>query len=91
MNWLRNAIRNWLLSSSPEVVIERTDPTTLQSNGPSWRMSVINAANGRIIELGTFKPNPVGPDWTYIYYLVQEDERLATAIERALVIKNLEA
>lgn len=91
MNWLRTALRNWLTDDVRiETAVLTSETPTLQHNGPSWRISVLKAANGRIIELGTFKPNPTGPDWTYTYYLVQEDERMSTAIERVLAIKNLE-
>lgn len=61
-----------------------------RSGQPSMRFSVIKAVNGRILEVGTYKPNPHGPDWTFDMYIVGENERISAAIERLLVIKKLE-
>lgn len=51
--------------------------------------SVIKAMNGTAIRVGTFKPNPHGPDWTYELYLVGEHQSLADAFTTILAIKAI--
>lgn len=88
MNWLRRAIRSWLMYDKvpPPIMAEAHERTSQ----PSMRFSVIKAVNGRVIEVGKFKHNPHGPDWTFDLYIVGENERLSAAIERIMVIKQLE-
>jgi hypothetical protein len=92
MNWLRRAIREWL--SADRVLLK----APIEANGfersdgqPTYRVSVIKAVNGTVLELGVFKRNPHGPDWTHELYIVGENERISAAIERILAIKKLES
>jgi len=55
----------------------------------SFRLGVINAANGRILEMSTFKRNNHGPDWTNELFIVPEDQTLAECISTILTIKGL--
>lgn len=56
---------------------------------PQVRIGILEAINGRILEIGTYKPNLHGPDWTNEYYLVREDETLSDALTLMLLTKNL--
>lgn len=55
----------------------------------SFRLGVINAANGRILEMSTFKRNNHGPDWTSELFIVPDDQTLAECISTILTIKGL--
>jgi hypothetical protein len=55
----------------------------------SFRLGVIAAANGRILEMSTHKPNPHGPDWTSELFIVPDDQTLAECITTILTIKGL--
>jgi hypothetical protein len=55
----------------------------------SFRLGVIAAANGRILEMSTFKRNNHGPDWTSELFIVPEDQTLAECITTILTIKGL--
>ena len=55
----------------------------------SFRLGVINAANGRILEMSTFKRNPHGPDWTSELFIVPDDQTLAECISTILTVKGL--
>lgn len=59
------------------------------SSQPKFRLGVIAAANGRILEMSTHKPNPHGPDWTSELFIVPEDQTLAECITTILTIKGL--
>ena len=56
---------------------------------PTFRLGVVNAMNGKAIEISTFKRNPNGPDWTSQLFLVPEHQTLAEAITMILVLKNI--
>lgn len=91
MNWLRRAVRSWL---NGDLFVKQTvEAQGFERNDgqPTYRVSVIKAVNGTVLELGVFKRNPHGPDWTHELYIVGENERISAAIERVLVIKKLES
>lgn len=50
------------------------------------RVELIEAVNGRVLQIGKYKPNPRGPDWTFTLYLVGEGETLPDAIATCLVL-----
>ena len=53
------------------------------------RVEIIPALNGRILQIGKFKPNPHGPDWTYELYIVPDDQSLTDAISAVLVMRGV--
>jgi hypothetical protein len=55
----------------------------------SFRLGVIAASNGRILEMSTYKRNPHGPDWTSELFIVPEDQTLAQCISTILTVKGL--
>ena len=55
----------------------------------SFRLGVIAASNGRILEMSTYKRNPHGPDWTIELFIVPEDQTLAQCISTILTVKGL--
>lgn len=55
----------------------------------SFRLGVIAAANGRILEMSTYKHNPHGPDWTSELFIVPDDQTLAECISTILTVKGL--
>jgi hypothetical protein len=55
----------------------------------TFRLGLIAASNGRILEMSTFKRNPHGPDWTSELFIVPEDQTLAQCITTILTVKGL--
>jgi len=64
--------------------VDRTSETT-----PSFRLGVMKAMNGRVLEVATFKHNPHGPDWTTEMFIVPEDQTLTQALTTLLILKGL--
>jgi hypothetical protein len=62
---------------------------TLQSES-EVKIGVIEALNGKIIEISTYKSNPNGPDWTHQAYIVRDGETLAEAMATVIIMKGLE-
>jgi hypothetical protein len=90
----KQLIRNWLMNESSPGLVKASDAQLSEratGNGqPSYRVSLVKAMNGRLLEVGVYKPNPRGPDWTYEIYIVGENETVADSIARVLAIKSLE-
>ena len=53
---------------------------------PKLRVELVEAVNGRVLQIGKYKPNPHGPDWTFTLYVVGEGETLPDAIATCLVL-----
>ena len=84
MVWVMNA--NEGVSPRPMTLAVEPDQERPQA---SFRLGVINAANGRILEMSTFKRNPHGPDWTSELFIVPDDQTLAECISTILTVKGL--
>jgi hypothetical protein len=89
---MKNAIRRWLGIPTPiteyqDVTIAGAYPSTLEVP-PVRRIEVINAVNGQILQMGTYKSNPHGPDWTFKLYIVDDSQSLPEAIAAAMVVAS---
>lgn len=82
-------IIQWSLSDSHEAPALASVKSVGSNSEPTLRLGVINAMNGKAIEISTFKHNPHGPDWTSQLFLVPEHQTLAEAITMVLVLKNI--
>lgn len=87
---MKRLIQRWLGLPVPD---HRQDLLTISSNsGPrpdqdaKLRVELIEAVNGRVLEIGKYKPNPHGPDWTFTLYVVGDNETLPDAIATCLVL-----
>lgn len=92
INWLikvlirRQRRRNNLICEEPKLASVSSHDDDVQAK---VNFGVIKAMNGTAIRVGTFKPNPHGPDWTYELYLVGEQQSLAEAFTTILAIKAI--
>ncbi len=59
------------------------------AGGSQTSISIIPALNGRVIEIGNYRQNMHGPDWTYEHYVVPEGEPLEAAMSAILLIKGV--
>lgn len=58
---------------------------------PKIRISVIEAMNGKILEVSTTMPNNHGHfDWKTEMYVIPEGQRLSEAISTVMLMKGLE-
>ncbi len=91
INWLikvlirRQRRRTELICDTPQPIASSHDEDVQEK----INFGVIKAMNGTAIRVGTFKPNPHGPDWTYELYLVGEHQALADAFTTILAIKAI--
>lgn len=95
-----NGFINWLIKvlirrqrRRNNLICEEPKPTSVSSYDEDVQakvnFGVIKAMNGTAIRVGTYKPNPHGPDWTYELYLVGEHQSLAEAFTTILAIKAI--
>lgn len=92
---IKRWIRNWLLNENPSqpTLVARESDLSDRVNGsgaPSYRLTLVKAMNGRMLEVGVFKPNPHGPDWKYELFIIDANERVSDAVAKVLAIKALE-
>lgn len=87
MRKLLNQIIQWALREEDRPILARE---TIRSDTiPSFRIGVMKAMNGRILEVSTYKPNNHGPDWTNEMFIVPEDQTLTQALTTLLILKGL--
>jgi len=90
---IKRWFRNWLMNDSPKgpVANEAEISHRVEGNGqPTYRLTLVKAVNGRLLEVGVYKANPHGPDWKYELYIIDSDERVSDAVAKVLAIKSLE-
>jgi hypothetical protein len=86
--WIRGWLNADLIISGPQPPVEAMGSE--RTSQPTVRVSLIKAINGRLLEIGVYKPNPRGPDWTYELFIVPEDATIASAITTVFAMKALE-
>lgn len=92
---MRKLIKNfilWVMGEKSKAISSSIGLDAEVSQGrpqASFRLGVITAANGRILEMSTFKRNPHGPDWTTELFIVPEDQTLGECITTILTVKGL--
>ena len=90
---LRNWVRRWLgLDSGANQVPPPSEPLASpeRNTSPTFRVSLVPAINGKVLEIGTYKPNPRGPDWTFELFIVPENATVASAIATVMAMKAVE-
>ena len=90
-NLLRKLVR-WAAEekdSRPNAPVACNDSYSV-GMGATFRIGVLTAMNGKLLELGTYKPCNHGPDWTHQYFLVPEHQTTQEAIVMLLTIKGIE-
>jgi len=94
---LRKLLREWLVSDIQEsrgCEIRLSDaPVQVESDEaagkPKMRFELVDAINGRLIKVATYKFNPHGPDWTSEIYIMREDESVGDAVNTLMVMKGV--
>jgi hypothetical protein len=85
---------NWMVSGNSPGLVKTSDAQLSEratGNGqPAYRLTFVKAMNGRMLEVGMYKPNPHGPDWKYELYIIDSNERVSDAVAKVLAIKALE-
>jgi hypothetical protein len=88
---IRNWIRRWLNADLKKpVLVAASQPEPQRESTATCRVSVLKALNGRVLEVGTYKPNTRGPDWTFELFIVPENATIASAITTVFAMKALE-
>jgi hypothetical protein len=84
-----NSIRQMIMGEQSQGALTTRSPSDLRSES-DVKFGVIQALNGKIIEISTYKHNPNGPDWTHQCYIVKDGETLAEAMATVMMMKGLE-
>lgn len=55
---------------------------------PKMRFAILEAINGRFIQIATYKPQQRGSDWVTEYYLVPEGKKVSEALTLLMLMKG---
>lgn len=88
MSWLKRKLRKWIFEEEKGISIP--EAITASDEPHNFHLSVMNAMNGKVIQIRSYQPQSRGPDWKTEYYIVPEGERLTDAVSVLLMAKNLE-
>lgn len=94
--WFKRLLMRWVRQASEasrpdqKISVDTASPPASGLNGEHvYSVALRKAMNGVILELGAYKPNPRGPDWTYTHFLVPEGESIPDAVTALLVNQRL--
>jgi hypothetical protein len=84
--WFRRLVM-WSLDSPQPMIAGSIEIG--EKLAPTVRVGVMDAMNGKLLEVSSYKQNSRGPDWTTTYWIM--DERpLAEQIGMVIALKGLE-
>jgi len=87
---MRSALREWLLGNDRDRPVitasHASDDLDAQLN-----FSVLKAANGTILKVSKFRPNPRGPDWTHELHIIKDGETVADVFRSIYAAHTLES
>ena len=90
---IRTWLRKWLADDrdAPQAreILSGSEPPVELDVKNAMRLTVGSAINGHVIQIGRFKPNPHGPDWTYDTYLVPEGTDMVEALKTCITLGAL--
>jgi len=88
MNWIKQAMRNWLMSERPigsrELVVAQTDTPRLQA-GLSF--CLYRAVGGHVLECRIYNRKTDSNDSTL--YMIYEDQDFAKQVAQAIMLEQM--
>jgi hypothetical protein len=98
IKWFKKKVAQWARESwenekqRNEAVLAVEVPQDVSHNTmPKMRIGVIEAMNGRILEVSTAVPNNhLHYDWKTEMYVVPDDQKLSAAVSTVMLMKGLE-
>ena len=90
---MRAWLRRWLLGDDRLTNIYAglpvpSDDSIGEKIKPTVKVGVVEAMNGKLLEVSSYKPNSRGPDWTTTYWIM-DDSPLAEQIAVVIAMKGL--
>ena len=88
-------LRRWLLGDDrltnvyAGLAVQPDNSCIGEKISPHVKVGVVEAMNGKLLEVSSYKQNPRGPDWTTTYW-VMDDSPLAEQIATVIALKGLE-
>lgn len=66
------------------------DEDHIEKAKPVVRIGLMEAINGRLLEVSTYKSNPHGADWKTEYYVMDESAPIAEQLTTVMLMKGLQ-
>lgn len=93
IRWLLNKLMKWVWDFNRDGSRSRAVLALGEESSnaiPKLRIGIVQGMNGRVLEVSTHKPNPHGSDWTYEFFVLQEDQKVSDAVAMVLLMKGLD-
>ncbi len=93
-SWFKKKFAQWCREAWEEARKENSAVLTSTAvehdteTPPKMRFAILEAINGRFIQIATFKPQQRGPDWVTEYYLVPEGKKVSEALTMLMLMKG---
>ncbi len=94
-SWFKKKFAQWCREAWEDAQKERRDvlgsPSTAEQDTetpPKMRFAILEAINGRFIQIGTYRPQQRGSDWVTEYYLVPEGKKVSEALTMLMLMKG---
>ena len=94
---MREWLKNWLFKDeiAAQKARERDISVTMSSEEavdkprPKVRIAVMEAMNGKMLEVQSYQRNNHGPDWKTEYYILEEGRPLAEQIAVVMTMRGM--
>lgn len=87
MNWLRQAVRNWLSQDGPNRTMKETVVSSRDINQQGMSFSLYQAVGGHILESRTFNHKTDRHEGTL--YMIHEDDDFAKQVAQAIMLEQM--
>ena len=97
---MREWLKNWLFKEEIEKQRKRereiygevavaAPEEAVDKPRPKVRIAVMEAMNGKLLEVLSYQRNPHGPDWKSEYYILEEGKSLAEQIAVVMTMRGM--
>lgn len=87
MNWLRRAVRNWLMQEEPVMLKETVVSTRDTPRQDGLNFCLYRAVGGHVLETRTYNPKTDRHEGTL--YMIHEDQNFATQVAQAIMLEQM--
>lgn len=87
MNWLRQAVRNWLSQDGPVRAMKETVVASRDINQQGMSFSLYQAVGGHILESRTYNHKTDRHEGTL--YMIHEDDDFAKQVAQAIMLEQM--
>jgi len=94
---MREWLKNWLFKEEisaqkqreRDISVTMSPEEAVEKPKPKVRIAVVEAMNGKMLEVLSYQRNNHGPDWKTEYYILEEGRPLAEQIAVVMTMRGM--